>query len=60
MLSAPLAHVRTVFALITSSAHYSAIRTQKTSVTEVFNTACAIVATTAFNAKIIVALGTMF
>ena len=60
MLSASLAHVRTILALITSGAHYRAIRTQIASITKVFDTACALVATTAFGAKILVAFVAMF
>ena len=56
MLTASLAHVRTVLALITSGAHYRAIRAQKTRITKIFDPACALVAFSAFNAKIVVAL----
>ena len=59
MLSASLAHVRTVLALITSGAQYRAIRTQITRITKVFDTTCAIVAFSAFHAKIIVAFVAM-
>ena len=59
MLSASLAHVRTILALITSGAHYRAIREQKTRITKIFDPACALVAFSAFNAKIVVTLGTM-
>ena len=59
MLSASLAHVRTVFALITSGAHYGAIRTQVAGITKVFDTARAIVAFSAFGAEIVIAFVAM-
>ena len=59
MLSASLAHVRTVLALITSGAHYGAIRAQKTRITKIFDPACTLVAFSAFNAKIVVAFVAM-
>ena len=60
MLAASFANQSTAFTVVTVGAYYRAIRTQTTRIAKIFFATCALVASSAIHADVIVTLGTMF